>query len=122
MGLLLFQRISPPLQIYKALRAKWGCCSSTSVQLTLWGNAAEDVGGQLETEMYATNKPIVSVSHCRVTDFNGPPSSRFPLPYLHTDQKGSLETSENWIQMVQAGFQNNKRKKIIAFIIFTRKQ
>lgn len=45
------------------------CCSKKTVALTLWGAAAEEAGGNLEA-LEGTN-PVLSVSSCRVTDYNG---------------------------------------------------
>ena len=46
--------------------------------LTLWGDSAEVQGAELEQ----SEDTIVSVSSCRVGDFNGAPHNRseFPMP------------------------------------------
>lgn len=48
-----------------------GKCRGQTVGLTLWGEAAEVQGAELEQ----AEDPIVSVSTCRVGDFNGGPPS-----------------------------------------------
>jgi replication factor A1 len=54
-----------------------GDASGKSVVLTLWGEAAEGAGGAVEAAVAAAaaagsaTPPILSVSHCRVSDFNG---------------------------------------------------
>ena len=50
--------------------AAWGCRGRT-VGLTLWGESAEVQGAELEQSEDA----IVSVSSCRVGDYNGAPGS-----------------------------------------------
>lgn len=42
-------------------------CSGKTVTVTLWGTAAEAAGAELE----ALTHPLVSLSSCRVTDYNG---------------------------------------------------
>ena len=42
-------------------------CSGKTVTVTLWGTAAEEAGAELE----ALTHPLVSLSSCRVTDYNG---------------------------------------------------
>lgn len=42
-------------------------CSGKTVTVTLWGAAAEEAGAELE----ALTHPLVSLSSCRVTDYNG---------------------------------------------------
>lgn len=46
-------------------------CSGLTVQVTLWGNLAEDVGAQLEADVSCGLNPVISISHLRITDFNG---------------------------------------------------
>jgi replication factor A1 len=53
-----------------------GDASGKSVVLTLWGEAAEGAGGAVEAAAGAaaaagSPPPLLSVSHCRVSDFNG---------------------------------------------------
>lgn len=45
--------------------------SGLTVQVTLWGSHAEDDGGRLEADLSCGQNPVVSLSHLRVTDFNG---------------------------------------------------
>ena len=45
--------------------------SNKTVALTLWGAAAEGAGADLEAT--AAAGPVVSISHCRVSDYNGVP-------------------------------------------------
>lgn len=48
-------------------------CRAKTVVVTLWGSTAEGVGAQLEQQPDA----LISISSCRVTDFNG---ARASLP------------------------------------------
>jgi hypothetical protein len=53
-----------------------GDASGKSVVLTLWGGAAEGAGAEAEAKAAAAAAaggppPLISVSHCRVSDFNG---------------------------------------------------
>lgn len=48
--------------------------SAKTVVVTLWGALAEEVGAQLELHTDA----VVSISSCRVTEYNGAPAT--PLP------------------------------------------
>ncbi len=49
--------------------------SLKTVTLTLWGRVAEDQGGLLE----ALDAPVLAISACRVTNFNGACESSPPL-------------------------------------------
>ena len=44
-------------------------CSNKTVSLTLWGAAAETTGADLEAT--AAAGPVVSISRCRISDYNG---------------------------------------------------
>jgi len=46
--------------------------SGKTVTVTLWGQAAEEAGAELEALTHA----LVSISACRVTDYNGAPRTR----------------------------------------------
>lgn len=59
---------------YRNLHVCW--CRGRTVGLTLWGDSAEVQGAELEQSEDA----IVSVSSCRVGDFNGAPTQRPELP------------------------------------------
>lgn len=51
--------------------------------MTLWGAAAEDAGGTLEG--LEGTSPVLSISNCRVTDFNG---AHVPGQKLQETHKG----------------------------------
>ena len=53
-------------------------CRGHTVGLTLWGESAEVQGAELEQSEDA----IISISNCRVGEFNGAPTSRSPLHLL----------------------------------------
>ena len=54
------------------------CCRGHTVGLTLWGESAEVQGAELEQSEDA----IISVSSCRVGEFNGAPTCRTSLHLL----------------------------------------
>ncbi len=49
------------------LSLRCNACRAKTVVVTLWGSTAEEVGAQLEQQPDA----LISISSCRVTDFNG---------------------------------------------------
>ena len=53
-------------------------CRGHTVGLTLWGESAEVQGAELEQSEDA----IISISNCRVGEFNGAPTCRSPLHLL----------------------------------------
>lgn len=55
------------------LRCTWVRDSGLTVQVTLWGSHAEDDGGRLEADLSCGLNPVISLSHLRITDFNGAP-------------------------------------------------
>ena len=70
--------------------------SGKTVTVTLWGRAAEEQGAQLE----ALPHPLVSLSQCRVTDYNGAPPA-FPSRTAVTSSKGILFSTHTAISLVQ---------------------
>lgn len=53
------------------------CCSLKTVVVTLWGSSAEGVGRELEEQAEAA--PVVAISACRVSSYNGVSGETQPL-------------------------------------------
>lgn len=75
-------------------------CSKKTVAITLWGNAAEEAGGTLES-LEGTH-PVLSISNCRVTDFNGEHTPAEPCAQDASQKMlAKPHTKEDWSSLKQ---------------------
>eukprot|EP00884_Botryococcus_braunii_P019282 jgi/Botrbrau1/6037/Bobra.0042s0022.1 len=71
--------------------------SGLTVQVTLWGSHAEDVGSQLEADVSCGLNPVISISHLRITDFNGVSASAVQRSVIEINPDSSLAHKlEDW--------------------------
>lgn len=77
---------------------EWVFCSGKMVKLTLWGSLAENEGAELESMSH----PVLSVTACRVGDFDG--GLLFPLQTLHQSDGAtkSMESKTRLLALLQS--------------------
>lgn len=65
--------------------------SLKSVGMTLWGGLAEGVGADLESEVKAGNNPVIAMSSCKVSGYNGISMSTLSRSQLFMNSSADID-------------------------------
>jgi replication factor A1 len=68
--------------------------SLKSVGITLWGGLAEGVGSEIESEVKGGSNPVVAISSCKVSGYNGISLSTLSRSQIHLNSSDIEESAD----------------------------